>query len=114
MRKSKLFRRLLAASIVIVLGGPAVVLAATLNQSDDAIQTTVSYADLDIERGDGIEELYARLQRATRKVCNVTSPMSAGTMAWRACNRNTLSNAVDKFNSKHHECMHAKLVAKEI
>ena len=114
MKESKLSKSLLAAIVAIVLGSPAFVLADSSSYFEGVAKTTVSYADLDIERGEGIDELYARLQHATRKVCNVTSPMSAGTMAWRACNRKALSEAVDKFNSEHVACKHAKLMSKEI
>ena len=114
MKKSKLSKNLLAACVAIVLGSPAVVLAESSSYFEGVAKTTVAYADLDIENGNGLQELRKRLRVASRKVCDVTSPRSAGTMAWRACNRNTFSNAVDKFNSAHHECMHVKLVAKEI
>ncbi len=114
MKKAKLSKSLLAAFVAIVLGSPAVVLAESSSYFEGVAKTTVSYADLDIENGNGLQELHKRLRLASRKVCDVTSPMSAGTIAWRACNRDTFSNAVDKFNSEHLECMHAKLVAKEI
>ena len=114
MKESRLFKSLMATFIAIILSGPAVVLADTPNFFDEGAKTTVSYADLNIDSEEGVQELYKRLRNASRKVCNVTSPMSAGTTAWRTCNRATLSNAVDKFNSEHHECMHAKLVAKGI
>ena len=114
MKESKLRKNLLAAFVAIVLGSPTVVLAESSNYFEEGAKTTVSYADLDIENGNGLQELHKRLRLASRKVCDVTSPRSAGTVAWRACNRNTFSNAVDKFNNEHHECMHAKLVVKEI
>jgi UrcA family protein len=112
MKEPKLITSLLAASIVIFLGNPAVVLADTSNYYEDVAKTTVSYADLDIENGKGLQELHERLRLASRKVCNVTSPRSAGTAAWRACNRNTFADVVDKFNSAHIDCDHAKLVAR--
>ena len=112
MKESKLSKSLLAAFVAIVLGSPAVVLAETSNYFEDVAKTTVSYADLDIENGEGLQELHKRLQIATRKVCNVTSPASAGTAAWRACNRNTFADVIDQFNSAHIECMHTKLVVK--
>lgn len=112
MKGSKLFKSLMATLIAIILGSPTVVLADTPNFFEEGAKTTVSYADLDIENGNGLQELHKRLRHASRKVCNITSPMSAGTMAWRACNRNTFSNAVDKFNNDHIDCLHEKLVAK--
>ncbi len=113
MKVSKLFKGLMATLIAIVLGGPAVVLADTPNFFEEGAKTTVFYAELDLEREEGMQELNKRLRHASRKVCGVTSPMSAGTMAWRACYQNTLADAVDKFNLAHIDCMHARLVAKE-
>jgi UrcA family protein len=112
MTDSKLLNSLVAALFAIALGGPTVVLADTPTNSDDTAHTHISYADLNLDSEEGVQELHVRLRHASRKVCGVTSPMSSGTMAWRACYRNTLTNAVDKFNSEHHECMHAKLVVK--
>ncbi len=112
MKGSKLFKGLMATLIAIILGGPTVVLADTPNFFEEGAKTTVSYADLDIENGNGLQELHKRLRHASRKVCGVTSPMSSGTMAWRACYRNTLADAVDKFNLAHIDCMHPRLVAK--
>ncbi len=112
MKVSKLFKGLMATLIAIILGGPTVVLADTPSFFEEGAKTTVFYSELDLGREEGMPELYKRLRLATRKVCNVTSPMGAGTAAWRACNRNTLADTVDKFNLAHIDCMHVKLVAK--
>ena len=112
MTDSKLLNGLMAALFAIALSGPTVVLADTPINSGDTAHTHVSYVDLNLDSEEGVQELYVRLRHATRKVCSVTSPMRAGTMAWRACNRNTFSNAVDKFNNDHIDCLHEKLVAK--
>ena len=108
MTDSKLLNGLMAALFAIALGGPTVVLADTPINSDDTAHTHVSYADLNLDSEEGVQELYVRLRHASRKVCGVTSPMSFGTMAWRACYRNTLTNVVDKFNNRNLVRIHAK------
>lgn len=99
MKESKLFKSLVATLIVLV--GPAVALASTSDYSEEVVETTVSYADLNLERDEDVQALLKRLQRASRKVCAVASPMTAGTMAWRACYRNSLSDAIDNFNNRN-------------
>ena len=108
MTDSKLLNGLMAALFAIALGGPTVVLADTPTNSGDTAHTHVSYVDLNLDSEEGVQELYVRLRHATRKVCSVTSPMSAGTMAWRACYRNTLSDAIDKFNNKNLSRIYAR------
>ena len=97
----------MATFVVIVLGGPAVVLAGTAPYSADATKTTVSYADLNLEREEDVQVLYQRLQYASKKVCSVTWPMKAGSIAWRACYRGTLSNAVEEFDNEDLARIHA-------
>ena len=46
MKESKLFKSILATFVVIVFGGPAVVLASTPNYLE--YKATVSYADLNL------------------------------------------------------------------
>ncbi len=61
MKESKLFNGLVATFVVIVLGGPAVVLADIPSYIEDA-EATVSYADLNIESEEGVRVLYRRLR----------------------------------------------------
>ncbi len=108
MKESKLFKSLVATFAVIVFGGPTIVLAGTPNYFEEVAQTTVSYADLNLERDEDVQVLLKRLRRASKKVCAVTSPMTAGTAAWRACIRNTLSDAIDKFNNRNLSRIYAR------
>ena len=110
MKGPKLITSLLAASIVIFLGSPTAVLACTAYELYGDVHTHVSYSDLNLENTDGVQELYKRLQHATRKTCSVTSPMSAGTMAWRSCYRDTLSDTVDKFDNEDLSKVHENLI----
>ncbi len=98
----------MATFVVIVLGGPAVVLAGTAPYSADATKTTVSYADLNLEREEDVRELYRRLQYASRKVCSDTSPGIAGPNVRRVCYRETLSHVVDKFDNEDLARVHAR------
>ena len=108
MKESKVFKSLVAIFAVIVLGGLTFVLAGTPNYFEEISETSVSYADLNLERDEDVQVLLKRLRHASRKVCAVTSPMTAGTMAWRACYRNTLSDAIDQFNNRNLSRIHAR------
>ncbi len=114
MKKSKLFKRLVATFVVIVLAGPALVLADTPNYIEHA-RATVSYADLNLENEEGVRVLYQRLQDASKEVCSVASPKIAEPIlkkSWRLketqrCYRKTLSNAVDKIDHEDLTRVHA-------
>ena len=116
MKESKLFKSLVATFVVIVLGGPAVVLAGTPKYFE--VKTTVSYTDLNLENEEAVRVLYRRLQRASKKVCGATSlniarssPVSLqrGTPKERRhCYQETLSNAIDKFDNGDLTRIHAR------
>ncbi len=103
MKESKLFKSLVATFVVIVLSGPAVVLAGTPSYIEDA-NVTVSYADLNLENEEGVRVLYRRLQHASREVCGVTSLLIAGSIGHlqgtKQSYRETLSNAVDNIDNE--------------
>ncbi len=110
MKESKLFKRLVATFVVIVLSGPAVVLAGTPSYIEYA-KASVSYADLNLESEESVRVLYRRLQHASREVCGVTSLLIAGSIyhlqATKQCYRHALSNAVDKFDNEDLTRIHA-------
>ncbi len=110
MKESKLFKSLVATFAVIVLGGPAVVLAGTPSYIENA-KATVFYADLNLENEEGVRVLYRRLQYASKEVCGVTSRKSAGSLYFlskaKQCYREALSNAVDKFDNEDLTRIHA-------
>ncbi len=110
MKGSKLFKSLMATLIAITLGGPTAALACSAYELYGDVHTHVSYSDLNLESADGVQELYERLQHATRKTCSVTSPMSSGTIAWRSCYRDTLSGTVDKFDNEDLSKVHENLI----
>ena len=114
MKESKLFKRLVATFVVIVLGGPAVVLASTSSYLETN-KATVSYADLNLENEEGVRVLYQRLQHASKEVCGFASlkiPESILAKSWRRrvtrqCYRESLSDAVDKFDNDDLTRIHA-------
>ncbi len=115
MKDSKLFKRLVATFVVIVLGGPAVVLADTPSYFVEDDKVAVSYTDLNLENEEGVRVLYQRLQYASKEVCGITSPKIAESLlrkssrrrATRQCYRETLSNAVDEFDNEDLTRIHA-------
>ncbi len=107
MKESKLFKGLVATFVVIGLSGPAVVLASTSSHLETN-KATVSYADLNLENEEGVRLLYRRLQRASKEVCDVTSILIAESRQQaQRCYRQTLSNAVDKFDNEDLTRVHA-------
>ncbi len=110
MKESKLFKSLVATFVVIGLSGPAVALASTSSHLETH-KATVSYVDLNLENEEGVRVLYRRLQRASKEVCGVTPLLIAGSIGrlqkLEQCYRETLSNAVDKFDNEDLTRIHA-------
>ncbi len=116
MKESKLFRSLVATFVVIVLSGPAVVLADKITYFE-AGKARVSYADLNLENEESVRVLYRRLQRASNKLCSDAPPKIAGSLPIiyqlsngvenRQCYREALSNAVDKIDNEDLTRIHA-------
>ncbi len=110
MKESKLFKSLVATFVVFVLGGPAVVLASTSSHLETN-KVTVSYADLNLENEEGVRVLYQRLKRASKGACGGGSLRHGGSIIMKSsrlqCYRETLSNAVDKFENEDLTRIHA-------
>ncbi len=110
MKESKLFKSLVATFVVIVLGGPAVVLAGTFSDFEDA-KVTVSYADLNLETEKGVQTLYRRLQHASKEISGVPSLRIVGSLRrlqeTRQYYRETLFNAVEKIDNERLSEIHA-------
>ncbi len=104
MKDSKLFKSLVATFVIIVLGGPAVVLAGTPSHLETN-KVTVSYVDLNLENEEGVRVLYRRLRHASKEVCSSISLRIA--LQTSACYRETLSTAVDKFDNEDLTRIHA-------
>ncbi len=116
MKESKLFKSLVATFVVIVLSGPATVLAGTISYFDDG-KAAVSYADLDLESEASVRVLYRRLKRASKELCSDAPPWVAGSLpkiyvlsygvGTRQCYREALSNAVEKIDIERLSEIHA-------
>ncbi len=111
MKDSKLFKSLVATFVIIVFGGPAVVLA-DIPSSFEYPKATVSYVDLNLENEKGVRTLYRRLQRASQKVCGVRLKKIYGSSVYHMwlsprCYRETLSNAVENLGNEDVSRLHA-------
>jgi len=116
MKELKLFKSLVATFVVIVLSGPAVVLAGTISYIEVG-KASVSYADLNLENEESVRVLYRRLKRASTELCSDAPPKIVGslpiiyqlstTQETRQCYREALSNAVDKINNEDLTRIHA-------
>ncbi len=116
MKDSKLFKSLVATFVIIVFGGPAVVLADTISYIEVG-KASVFYVDLNLENEESVRVLYRRLQRASNKLCSDAPPKIAGSLPiiyklssgveTRQCYREALSNAVDKFDNEDLTRIHA-------
>ena len=110
MKESKLFKSLVATFVVIVLSGPAVVLAGTPSYFEDT-EITVSYADLNLNTEKGVQTLYRRLKRASKEVSGITSLRTVGSVRRvqeaRQQYNESLSNAVESFNNERLSEIHS-------
>ena len=116
MKELKLFKSLVATIVVIVLSGPAVVLADKITYFEVG-KASVSYADLNLENEESVRVLYRRLKRASKELCSDTPPQVAGSVPKiyqlsngveiRQCYREALSNAVDKIDNENLTRIHA-------
>ncbi len=117
MKESKLYKSLVATFVIIVLGGPAVVLADTPSYFVEGPKTTISYVDLNLENAEGVRDLYRRLKRTSNKLCSATPPRIAESVPnyykpyfgkeTRQCYREALSNAVEKIDNERLSEIHA-------
>ncbi len=110
MKDLKLFKELVATFVIIVLGGPAVVLAGTPSDFEER-KVTVSYADLNLENEEGVQTLYRRLQRASNEVSGFKYVRKTGIVRLlveaRQSYRKALSNAVEKIDNERLSEIHA-------
>ena len=99
---SRKLRMQIAILATIGLTIPTIGLAAAPSHIDD-ISVTVSYADLNINREAGAKVLYARLQRASERVCDIGPFFGLGSVAAKAdakaCYEEALTTAVEEIDS---------------
>jgi UrcA family protein len=107
---SNLSKSFIASIIALALCAPAMTMAAP----DAGLAGTtmkVSYADLNLEKEEGAEILYQRLQKAAKQVCSVRTLSLKGSLteaaAKTSCIRDTLGEAVKHVNNQHVNKIHA-------
>ena len=102
MKESKFIKGIVATVAVVTFSVPAIASA------DDVIELQgrsekVVFADLNIEKAEGAQQLYRRLQHASKRVCGVETLTKSGTVRDRSqsmrCFRSTLNAAVAKVGS---------------
>ena len=103
MKKSKLFKSLLATIVVVALGAPTVA-SADAKGDLKGVSVKVSYADLNLEKQEGAKALYRRLQQASRQVCDYRGLKILGSIRQLAkaqqCYREALSVAVENLDNE--------------
>ncbi len=99
----KLVKSSIAVIIALGLGTPLIASGAAPAQ-DEARSVKVNFADLDIENRAGARVLYARLQQASKKACDVNPYVQDRSLMSRAeakaCYKGTLEKAVSRIDSK--------------
>ena len=102
MNESKLFKGVIAAVVVVAFSLPASAFADSAAKLNGATEK-VRYSDLNVEKQAGAEQLYRRLQLASKRVCGVESLKVAGSIRAvsqsRRCYREALDAAVAKMDN---------------
>ena len=98
MKESKFVKGVVATVAVVAFSVPAISSADELKGRSEK----VTYADLDVQKEEGAEVLYRRLQQASKRVCGVdaNNANSVREMSQkRECYRDTLDRSVAKVNN---------------
>lgn len=110
MKESKLLKVVVTSVAVFAFGFPAI--AAAYDSSDLKRKSEkISYADLNVTKDADAQQLYRRLQKASKRVCGVESLQVARSIravsSAKRCYRSALDSAVAKVDndtlSKIHE-----------
>lgn len=109
MKKSKLINSVIAAVAVVSFSLPAIASAdsgAKLKGASEKVQ----FSDLNVEKRAGAEQLYRRLQLASKRVCGVESLKIAGSIRAvsdaHRCYRQSLDAAVAKIDNEALTAIH--------
>jgi UrcA family protein len=100
--------KILFASAALVFAAQGAMATDSINMGYMQLSETVSYADLDINKAEGAQALYNRLNRAAKTVC---APLKGRDLQratdHRACIGEALANAVGEVNqpllTQHHK-----------
>jgi UrcA family protein len=107
MKESKLVKGIVAIIVVAAFGAPAF---ASADAGFKGRAEKVSYSDLNVEKEEGAETLYRRLQQASRRVCGVESIRSVRgakiESEQRSCYQQALEEAVAEIDSEALNAVH--------
>ena len=102
MKESKLIKGIVTTVAVVAFSLPAIA-SADAGAELKGRTEKIGYSDLNVEKQAGAEQLYRRLQLASKRVCGVESLKIAGSVRVvsesRRCYRDTLDAAVAKIDS---------------
>lgn len=102
MKESKLVKGVIATVAVVAFSLPAIASADAGTELKGRTEK-VAYSDLNVEKEAGAQQLYRRLQQASKRVCGVESLNIAGSISAvsqsRRCYRETLDAAVVKIDN---------------
>jgi len=100
---SKLFKSLVVSIIVFALGAPAIA-SADAKSDLKGVSVKVSYADLNLEKQEGANALYRRLQQASKQACGYRGLKISGSLKQmvesQQCYHQALSVAVEDLDNK--------------
>ncbi len=104
MKESKQTKVVITAVAVVAFSLPAFA-SADSGAKLKGTSVKVQYSDLNVEKKAGVEQLYRRLQLASKQVCGVESLKIAGSIRAvsesRRCYRETLDAAIVKMDNAH-------------
>lgn len=94
-------KALILCSALLAIAAPANAQVRPAHGQPDALETTVTFSDLDLNRVAGADVMIARLEQAARKVCGeAPSPSELKKKArYRACVTTTTNAAVARIDA---------------
>lgn len=109
MKESKLIKGIIAAVAVAAFSLPAIASADTGAELKGRTEKVV-YADLNVDKAEGAQQLYRRLQHASKRVCGVESAAKTRSVRElsqsKRCYRNTLDTSVAKIANETLTAIH--------
>lgn len=108
MKESKLMKGIIVTIAVVAFTMPAIASAGTEIKGKSE---KVSFSDLNVTRQEGAQQLYNRLQEASKRVCGVKPLKDSRSIAELShsvrCYRQTLDASVARINSEALTAIHA-------
>lgn len=112
MRQFQPMKGTMAIIIVLAASTLAIGAAEARTSAGKQVSVAVPYADLNLQRPEGVRMLYERLQQAARQACDNNAMDADRNLAIKAagrnCYRTALSGAVAEVNNEHLNRLHNK------